>query len=532
MRKTAIQDQVRKYLPRSEELLNVTEQVNVQDIDKLTYATLVVDTETSICVEQESPFMYGSGLCRKKQGLLHSLKWDEDDKEQFFNALSRCGKHNPEEIARRIGKNVISVMMYLDLLESELNYYKMIGTVKSLDLCEFPSAREMSDQWLEMEESQSKFLCEREQREALMTADVENYQPIPAEVLRKLELFHLKNALLLAHQRYTKHLNTAILRSTFVSFHDLIRDWLNVVINDILTLMQACPISDHPDNLDDKSISAENNLELPNLELITISDELTNSLGPSNNESVAINNPNQTFVMEHFEPETSEQPRSDELTNSLGPSNNESVAINNSNQMLVTERFEPETSEPPRSDELTNSLGPSNNESVAINNPNQMLVTERFEPETSEQPRSDELTNSLGPSNNESVAINNPNQTFVTERFESETSEPPRSILLRSINYAVEVPEPSQSSHTPNVAVPGPSYTGNQYPNINFAMENCEPLVPGYRNIDFVMENREPVVPGPSYTGNRYPNMNFVENREPVVPGPSYTGNRYPNMNF
>ncbi|CAG8471892.1 8513_t:CDS:2 [Ambispora gerdemannii] len=241
-------NQVKRYVPRSELILRVTEQVNEQDIDRLSYALLVAETEHSFRNEQESPLMFGYGQYTR-QGLLHSLKWDQETTENFFIALLRCGKHNPEEIARRIGTSVISVMMYLDLLEHEMKYRTMTGELKPLHLCEIPSAREMSDQWVQMEDKHSSFLCEREQREMLMTADIENHRPIPDQVLAKLDLFNLKNALRLAYQFYTKDTNTAILRTTFVSLYDLLHDWLNVVINNIVTMMQAYPNSSQPDNM-------------------------------------------------------------------------------------------------------------------------------------------------------------------------------------------------------------------------------------------------------------------------------------------
>ncbi|KAG9303273.1 hypothetical protein G9A89_013599 [Geosiphon pyriformis] len=226
-----------------------------KEIDRLTYYLWTTEIEKELREQIEDPYIFGGrSVDYEGQGIVIQFQtWTLEEVDKFFVALARCGKRNPWEIARRIPKPVISVIMFIDLLEAEYNHARL-SFLKPLEYCEIPGARKMSDEWINIEENQSTFFQEKLQRESLLSADVGNHDPIPLRIQEKLDLFHLKNGLRMAYY-LTGDLDTAILRDTFISFYDLVVDWLQVVLNDIMILRQTEQIKNNA--LDENEISAD-----------------------------------------------------------------------------------------------------------------------------------------------------------------------------------------------------------------------------------------------------------------------------------
>lgn len=75
--------------------------------------------------------------------------WTEEEKELFFQLLSRKSRHNLADIAREMGtKSLVEVEEYHDML------WMAAQQQPSIDLRDVPAAREMSDDWVLMEENQ------------------------------------------------------------------------------------------------------------------------------------------------------------------------------------------------------------------------------------------------------------------------------------------------------------------------------------------------------------------------------------------
>lgn len=111
--------------------------------------------------------------------------WSGDEKETFFNALTRYSIHNFDEIKHRLpNKSAIEIMNYYNLLKFELNHLKRKSKKmkykvkinsskfrffrrlrhfkKSIKIDDIPSAYEMSEEFINFEEVQANLINKRE----------------------------------------------------------------------------------------------------------------------------------------------------------------------------------------------------------------------------------------------------------------------------------------------------------------------------------------------------------------------------------
>lgn len=111
--------------------------------------------------------------------------WTSDEKEKFFNALTRYSIHNFDEIKHRLpNKSAIEIMNYYNLLKFELDHLKRKSKKvkykvkinnskfrlfrrlrqfkKSIKIDDIPSAYEMSEEFINFEEVQANLINKRE----------------------------------------------------------------------------------------------------------------------------------------------------------------------------------------------------------------------------------------------------------------------------------------------------------------------------------------------------------------------------------
>jgi hypothetical protein len=108
--------------------------------------------------------------------ILHG-QWTQDEKERFFTALSRCGKGNLSEIAKRIGtKSLAQVAAYIGLLDEATEWKKQSSKRKRFfDHAKIPGAVEVDDEWLEFEEKAAEALSKKETTTVIQDLEGENF---------------------------------------------------------------------------------------------------------------------------------------------------------------------------------------------------------------------------------------------------------------------------------------------------------------------------------------------------------------------
>ncbi|GAO18165.1 hypothetical protein UVI_02036530 [Ustilaginoidea virens] len=145
--------------------------------------------------------------------------WSALEKKQFFEALSRLGRHDLSEIAARIGtKSQAEVRHYLSLLEEARDSRNTIVRRSFLELGEYPAAVELSQQCCHALEDAADALSVRHQqmdelREMRKWGDSWEITPSVAQMLEQragesasetpmpfAHLFHLSNWLQLSEQ--------------------------------------------------------------------------------------------------------------------------------------------------------------------------------------------------------------------------------------------------------------------------------------------------------------------------------------------
>ncbi|CAG8596585.1 27537_t:CDS:2 [Dentiscutata erythropus] len=155
--------------------------------------------------------------------IIGNVLWKHKELEIFFTALERCGKHNPAEISRRLGtKSVSQVIMLIELFEHESNLAKACKAIRPVNYTDIPSAREMSDYWLEFEKIQVKMIQERINKIETKETFEENMQPISKWDEKKLEL-HTTDDIL-------------VNRSSIITLYHILQNWLQDIIKNLIAL--------------------------------------------------------------------------------------------------------------------------------------------------------------------------------------------------------------------------------------------------------------------------------------------------------
>ncbi|PHH80711.1 hypothetical protein CDD83_3673 [Cordyceps sp. RAO-2017] len=121
-----------------------------RDIDDAAYA---------VCLDDDF------GLPSSRPGL---IRWSSVEKQQFYEALARLGRHDLPGIAARVGtKSPIEVGHYLDFLAEALRLRRLRDRRSFLELAEYPAAVELSQQCCRAQEEAADALSLRqEHREA------------------------------------------------------------------------------------------------------------------------------------------------------------------------------------------------------------------------------------------------------------------------------------------------------------------------------------------------------------------------------
>src|SRR5947207_94498 len=91
-----------------------------------------------------------------------NMRWTGNEKEKFFIALARCGKGNLSEISRRVGKSLVEVTAYVGLLDEATEWRKQNKRHRVFDLRKVPSAVEVDERWMELEERMAQNMNRRE----------------------------------------------------------------------------------------------------------------------------------------------------------------------------------------------------------------------------------------------------------------------------------------------------------------------------------------------------------------------------------
>ncbi|QPG74850.1 hypothetical protein FOA43_002186 [Brettanomyces nanus] len=92
---------------------------------------------------------------------LQRTRWDQEEKEIFFGALARYSIHRLDEIKKHLPKkSCVQILDYYHLLKKTLRRYKRDPKkIQSLvAMSEIPIAYEMSDEFIEFEESQASLM--------------------------------------------------------------------------------------------------------------------------------------------------------------------------------------------------------------------------------------------------------------------------------------------------------------------------------------------------------------------------------------
>lgn len=156
--------------------------------------------------------------------------WTPNEKKRFFIALDRCGKHNVEDIARRVGptKTVAEVHAYLHFLDVAARAIAATNNKK----IQHPFAREMSVNFIMQEER----LAQHIQR----ALEVESYEKhlklcsAAADVQRANEFFELWNMSSLT-RLFAGQSDLTVLCSTIFNYYQLVKKFVQDIMVDLYT---------------------------------------------------------------------------------------------------------------------------------------------------------------------------------------------------------------------------------------------------------------------------------------------------------
>ena len=121
------------------------------------YKELLTETETELLAHTPRH-------SELKDSVVLSTLWTAQEKDNLFTALERCGKGNLPEIVRRVGsKSLVEVTAYIGILDEETE--RIRGQSKGVfELERVPSAVEVDETWLEVEEIYSSKIAKQEDR--------------------------------------------------------------------------------------------------------------------------------------------------------------------------------------------------------------------------------------------------------------------------------------------------------------------------------------------------------------------------------
>ncbi|CAG8564538.1 23735_t:CDS:2 [Gigaspora margarita] len=148
--------------------------------------------------------------------IIRNVLWKPKELECFFTALERCGKHNPAEISRRLGtKSVSQVIILIEFFEHELKLVKACP----VNYTDIPSAREMSDNWLEFEKIQVEMIQERINKIEKKETVEENMQPISKWDEKK----HTTD-------------DPLVNRASIITLYSILQSWLQGIFKNLIAL--------------------------------------------------------------------------------------------------------------------------------------------------------------------------------------------------------------------------------------------------------------------------------------------------------
>lgn len=156
--------------------------------------------------------------------------WTPNEKKKFFVALDRCGKYNPEEIARRIGptKTMAEVHEYIRFLDVASKATTQPFTKK----IKHPFAREMSINFIMQEDRLAKQI-----QHALEVESYEKHLALCAthpEIQKANEFFELWNMSSLT-RLFAGQSDLTVLCSTTFNYYQLVKKFVQDIIVDLYT---------------------------------------------------------------------------------------------------------------------------------------------------------------------------------------------------------------------------------------------------------------------------------------------------------
>ncbi|PFH62578.1 hypothetical protein XA68_12998 [Ophiocordyceps unilateralis] len=191
-----------------------------------------------VCLDQDPDLPFG------QVGLIF---WSPVEKQQFFEAVARLGRHDLPGIASRVGtKSLVEIRQYLRFLQEADAIRRQPAADSFLEFAEYPAAVELSQQCCHAQEEAADAISLRQgRREAQREADKwGHYWDVTPEVAAELDiadhhtppfaqLFHVRCWLTLSEQilmnssvpgdnwRFVGHDPPSIWATTLQDFHSL-----------------------------------------------------------------------------------------------------------------------------------------------------------------------------------------------------------------------------------------------------------------------------------------------------------------------
>ncbi|KAG1353515.1 hypothetical protein G6F62_002436 [Rhizopus arrhizus] len=165
---------------------------------------------------------------------INGSRWTPKEKQMFFTALERCGRHDVTEISRRIGsKTTLEVLEYLDALEVASR------SIEKQPLDDSYSAREMSPLFILQENRFAETV-----QSVLELETFAKHQSIlnsPPECLqRAMEFFDIHNTSAL-NSLFSGRTDITILSSTLVQCYQLVKYLITDIISSLYTELSNNP---------------------------------------------------------------------------------------------------------------------------------------------------------------------------------------------------------------------------------------------------------------------------------------------------
>ena len=160
----------------------------------LQYQEAPDDEQNAICKGLEDEPLENSEFEASQLGI---TKWTAAEKELFFQALARRGRHDIRGIANALeSKSEVEVSAYCSLLETTLKKIYMEGDPNGwlLQKADIPAAYEISQD-----------CCEALDEAAAMLEDSEDSKSIPSDILKKNVFQHLSQDLFMKSQNPDYH---------------------------------------------------------------------------------------------------------------------------------------------------------------------------------------------------------------------------------------------------------------------------------------------------------------------------------------